>query len=151
MFVLLDALPLTPNGKVDRRALPDPADAGSRSAVAYVAPQSEIEHTIAQTWREVLDVEKIGRHDNFFDLGGHSLLMIRVQSKLREVLHRDLSIVDMFKYPTISALATYLGQAQSDSPPRHGDDRAEKRREGNDRQQRLRAQTRRGTKGAKEL
>ena len=103
-----------------------------------------MEQTIAVAWQETLQLAKIGRHDNFFDLGGHSLLMIRVQGKLREVLHRDLPIVDMFKYPTISALATYLGQAQRILHRQYDDDRAEKRKEGKDREFRLRTRTQRG-------
>ncbi|MCA1568064.1 MAG: amino acid adenylation domain-containing protein [Acidobacteria bacterium] len=109
-FVTLDALPLTPNGKVDRKHLPD-AD-GSRPELeeVYVAPRSELEREIANVWQEVLKVEKVGVHDNFFNLGGHSLLIVQVNSRLHEILRGDVSLIDMFKYPTVSALAEYLSR-----------------------------------------
>src|SRR5438270_934155 len=125
-YVRMERLPLTPNGKLDRKALPMP-EQEAYAARGYEAPVGEIETKLAEVWAEVLHLEKVGRHDNFFDLGGHSLLMVRVQGRLREVLQRDLAIVDMFKYPSISSLATYLSRAPGDSPPRHDDDRAQKR------------------------
>lgn len=114
IFVKLDALPLTPNGKVDRRALPAP-EGGVRPvmAVAYVAPQDELEETIAAIWQEVLGVERVGVEDSFFDLGGNSLLMARTQSKLATSLQQEISILDLFKYPTIKSLAQFLGQGQA--------------------------------------
>jgi amino acid adenylation domain-containing protein len=110
-FVALDALPLTPNGKVDRRRLPE-TDDGARPELeeAYVAPRSTLERDITTVWQEVLGVEKVGVHDNFFNLGGHSLLIVQVNSRLREVLRAEVSIIDMFKYPTVSALAEHLSQ-----------------------------------------
>jgi acyl carrier protein len=75
-----------------------------------VAPRTEVQRTIATIWQEVLQVEKVGIHDNFFDLGGHSLLMAKVWSKLHSMFQQELSMVDMFQYPTIHALATYLSQ-----------------------------------------
>jgi amino acid adenylation domain-containing protein len=110
LFVRLDALPLTPNGKVDRRALPVPESWRPESAAAYVAPRTEIQRLIATIWQEVLHVEQVGIHDNFFDLGGHSLLMTKVWHTLRTRLHQDLAMLDLFQYPTVHALATYLSQ-----------------------------------------
>jgi len=115
VFMLLDALPLTPNGKVDRRALPAPQTL-RLIAADYQAPRSELEQAIASVWQEVLNLEKVGINDNFFDLGGHSLLMVQVNSKLREVLTRDLSIVEMFQNPTINFLVQYLTQKPEDVP-----------------------------------
>jgi len=112
-FVLLEALPLTLNGKVDRRSLPVPEALRSELEVAYVMPRTEIERIIATVWQQALKVEKIGIHDNFFELGGHSLLMVKVNSQLRELFKTDLSMLDMFRYPTISSLAEHLGQAQN--------------------------------------
>jgi len=74
-FVLLDAFPLTPNGKVDRKALPAP-QAERQIERVLVAPRSELEQRIATVWREVLHLEHVGVKDNFFDLGGHSLLIV---------------------------------------------------------------------------
>jgi amino acid adenylation domain-containing protein len=115
-FVLLDALPLTPGGKLDRRALPDPDGHRAEQEVAYVPPRTELERMIAEVWQAALQIDQVGAHDNFFDLGGHSLLMVRVRSKLRDALQTDLSIVDMFTYPTINALAQHITQAQSKLP-----------------------------------
>ncbi|HAX74863.1 MAG TPA: hypothetical protein DCY88_03275 [Cyanobacteria bacterium UBA11372] len=76
----------------------------------YVAPQKEIERTIAIVWQEVLQIEKVGIDHNFFDLGGQSLAIARVVSKLQEIFHRKISVVDLFQYPTISAMSQYLSQ-----------------------------------------
>ena len=111
-FVFLDNLPLTPNGKVDRRALPTPqADTGAdilgenwESAV----PTNADETLIANIWMQVLGLERVGIHDNFFDIGGNSLLVIQVHNQLQQMLNRDISIVDLFRYTTIKALAEYL-------------------------------------------
>ncbi|BAZ20880.1 amino acid adenylation domain-containing protein [Kalymmatonema gypsitolerans NIES-4073] len=119
-FVVLDALPLTPNGKVDRKALPDPEQTRVE-AQAYVAPRNEVERLLTTVWQEVLNLEKVGVNDNFFELGGHSLLVIQVHSKLNNNkllgINRDISVVDLFKYPTISTLAQYLGQEQDVNAP----------------------------------
>ena len=109
IFVWREALPLTPNGKVDHRALPPPDELRLESTEPYVAPQTMGERTIVGIWRDVLAVDKVGTHDNFFDLGGHSLLLVQVQGKLQEAFDRDVSLIDMIRYPTVSALARYLG------------------------------------------
>ncbi|MCA1612829.1 MAG: amino acid adenylation domain-containing protein [Acidobacteria bacterium] len=109
--VFLEALPLTPNGKLDRRALPKPEGYLPEMEATYVAPRSEIEHTVAGIWREVLQVEKVGVNDNFFSLGGHSILLARVHTKLREVFAQELTLLDLFKYPTVAALTRFLSQA----------------------------------------
>ena len=127
IFVLLEALPLLPNGKVDRRALPAPEGVRPTLAAAYEAPRSEVERAIATVWREVLHLEKVGINDNFFDLGGHSLLIVQVNSKLRESFNCNLSIVELFQNPTINAIAQYISQnpeRQSSLRPIH--DRAKK-------------------------
>jgi amino acid adenylation domain-containing protein len=127
IFVLLEALPLLPNGKVDRRALPAPEGVRPTLAAAYEAPRSEVERAIATVWREVLHLEKVGINDNFFDLGGHSLLIVQVNSKLREIFNSNLSVVELFQNPTIGALAQYITQnseRQSSLRPIH--DRAKK-------------------------
>ncbi|AMO24136.1 hypothetical protein GCM10027034_16970 [Ramlibacter solisilvae] len=105
--LVLPALPMTPNGKVDRRALPEPQAAAARAAIS--APQSELEVTIAAIWQDVLGLPQVGTGDNFFDLGGHSLLVVQVQRRLREACGREVSITDMFRLPTIKSLAAHLG------------------------------------------
>jgi amino acid adenylation domain-containing protein len=109
-FVVLDALPLTPNRKVARRALPVPESLRPTLTTSYQVPQSEMEQQIAKLWQEVLHLDKVGIHDNFFDLGGHSLLMLQVNNKLRAILQRDISVITMFQNPTIYSLAQYLSQ-----------------------------------------
>ncbi|WP_442949189.1 amino acid adenylation domain-containing protein [Nostoc sp.] len=112
-FIVLSALPLLPNGKLDRRSLPAPETLRPELEVAYVMPQTEIEQAIATVWQISLNVEKIGIHDNFFELGGHSLLMVRVHTQLHEMFKIDLSLLDLFRYPTISSLAEFFNQAKN--------------------------------------
>ncbi len=129
-FVFLDAIPISPNGKIDRRALPAPGGYQPELETTYVAPQGEIELSIAAIWRETLNIEKVGVHDNFFSLGGHSVLLAQVHTKLRQSFTQELSIVDLFKYPTIDALAKHLSQQphDDDTPPTsEGHERAETR------------------------
>ncbi|NEU75705.1 non-ribosomal peptide synthetase [Hassallia byssoidea VB512170] len=136
-FVLLKEMPLLPNGKIDRRVLPDEPQLNLEEN--FVAPQTELEQTIATIWQEVLHVEKVGIHHNFFDLGGHSLLMVQVHSKLYQILNRDIPIVEMFQYPTISALAKHFSQQLEEKPsfqPTH--DLVETRRESKKQQRQLR-------------
>jgi acyl-coenzyme A synthetase/AMP-(fatty) acid ligase len=109
-FVLMEQLPLTANGKLDRRALPEVNAWTAGTDAAYVAPATEMERTVASLWQELLGLERVGTHDNFFDLGGHSLLMVRMQSRLQEILSREVAIVELFKYPTVSTLAQHLGR-----------------------------------------
>lgn len=108
-FVTLERLPRTPSGKIDRRGLPAPDMAQRDMTLPYTEPSSELERRLAQIWREVLKLEKVGLDDNFFDLGGHSLLLVQVHARLREELGLELSAIDLFKYPTIGSLA---GHAQ---------------------------------------
>ncbi|MBW4630837.1 MAG: amino acid adenylation domain-containing protein [Iphinoe sp. HA4291-MV1] len=114
-FMMLKALPLTPNGKVNRSALPEPDGHRPELEVTYEPPRTEVEQTIANIWQQMLHVGKVGIHDNFFDLGGHSLLLVQIHAKLREVLNTNLSIVNLFEYPTINSLAKYLTQEQTET------------------------------------
>ncbi len=114
-FVLLEALPLTGSGKVDRRALPAPGLGRPVLEAAYVAPRSSTEQAIADVWREVLGREKVGIHDNFFEVGGSSLLLVRIHARLREVLGREVTMVQLFRHPTVQALARFLETAERES------------------------------------
>ena len=107
-FVMLEALPLTPNGKVDRQALPLPDDARIKVAESFVEPLTEIEHSIAQIWREVLRRDKVGVNDNFFELGGHSLVAIQVISRVRDIFAKKVSLRVLFETPTVAGLAAKL-------------------------------------------
>jgi acyl-coenzyme A synthetase/AMP-(fatty) acid ligase/acyl carrier protein len=115
-WVFLDALPLTPNGKVDRKALPKPE--APSPAGGYVAPETAADRAIAEVWQEVLRIERVGLHDNFFDLGGHSLLVMQVQGKLRRRLEREIPIVDLFRFPSVATLSRHLedGSDQQGTP-----------------------------------
>jgi amino acid adenylation domain-containing protein len=109
-FVIMPSLPLTPNGKVNRQSLPAP-NLSTRSDVDYVKPNSGIEKIIAEVWQDVLGIEKVGINDNFFELGGNSLLVVKVYNQLlanADASLQKLSMVDLFKYPTIGALAKHL-------------------------------------------
>jgi len=105
VFVPLEALPLSPNGKVDRRALPVPGSAGPALDRGYVAPRSALEETLAEIWTGVLKVERVGVHDNFFEIGGHSLKATQVVSKLRQELQVDLPVRSLFEAPTVARLS----------------------------------------------
>ncbi|MCX6584839.1 MAG: amino acid adenylation domain-containing protein [Candidatus Aminicenantes bacterium] len=117
-FVKMDTLPHTPNGKIDRKALAVVEVKGSIGAgTEYKPPRNEYERKIETIWRELLDKEKIGINDNFFDLGGHSLLLIKLKSKLEKTFDREITIVDLFNYPTIDRQAQYFegnGQDKQD-------------------------------------
>jgi acyl carrier protein len=111
-IIVMDSLPLTPNGKVDKKTLHLPQD-GRANVTDYVAPETEFEQRIAAMWRDVLHVERVGINDNFFDLGGHSLLILKIHAQLQQTCGTDLDLITLFKYPTISALARHLGEKHS--------------------------------------
>ena len=108
VYVLLDSLPLTPNGKVDRKALPVPGDVRASLGAEYTAPRTEMEQKLAQIWAQVLKLEQVGVNDNFFDLGGHSLMATQVVSRVREQLNVELPLSEMFGYPTVAELASAI-------------------------------------------
>ena len=115
-FVFLSAFPLTPNGKVDRKALPAPVVDRAALNSAYEAPRNAAEEKIATIWRDVLRLDRVGVNDNFFDLGGHSLLLVRVHSQLRLAFAREIPIVEMFRHTTVAALAQFLTQEPEQTP-----------------------------------
>ncbi len=138
--VVLREMPLTDNGKVDRKALPDGDGLRSQLSGVYVAPQNEVEAGIAALWQDALHLDKVGIHDNFFDLGGHSLLMLDIHTALREKFRADLSLLEMFQYPTVAALAEHLTRPEEPSQEdafEKINERAEKQREAVNRQRRL--------------
>ncbi|MFD4457035.1 non-ribosomal peptide synthase/polyketide synthase [Nocardia sp. NPDC058480] len=111
-FVVIDALPLTPNGKLDRRALPEPVF----TAHAFRAPAVGTESVVAQVFGEVLGVERVGADDDFFALGGNSLVATQVVSRLGTALGRAVSLKVLFEAPTVTALAALLGSADVVAP-----------------------------------
>ncbi len=130
-FVRLEAMPLSPNGKLDRKALPAPDEASRLdSGLAYVPPRNQLENRIADIWKEMLRVERVGRDDRFFDLGGTSLLAIQVHRKLCEALGMKVALTELFQYPSVGALADYLAtKGQQPEASESGRERAETRRE----------------------
>jgi acyl carrier protein len=130
-FVLLEALPTTPGGKVDRRRLPAPERPAA--ATAFLPPGTESERELAAIWAEVLGLERVGLQDNFFDLGGHSLLLPRVQARVKERLGVDLPLLKLFEHPTVGALAaklTNLDAGGSGAPDPASRERARRQRAG---------------------
>ncbi|MGK3966667.1 amino acid adenylation domain-containing protein [Sorangium sp. So ce118] len=109
-FMWLDALPLSFNGKVDRKALPAPEVARPEQSETYAPPRTRTEEQIASVWASLLQIERIGIHDNFFDLGGHSLLLVRMHAQLRSLGH-ELKLVELFQFSTVSRLAEHLERA----------------------------------------
>ena len=126
-FVFLDALPLTPNGKVDRRALPAPEAAGPAAEHVPVPPRTPAEKAVAAIWREVLRVDQVGVDDNFFNVGGHSLLLARVAARLQEWLGREVPLLDLFRHPTVAAQAAHLVDGGEASTPRAAGGQASQR------------------------
>jgi amino acid adenylation domain-containing protein len=115
-YFLLKHVPLTSNGKIDRRALATGTATMIDLSVSAVLPRNEAEQTIANIWQELLGLEKVGVYDNFFDLGGHSLLLAKVHMRLRHVFRKSVSVIDLFKYSTISSLSDFLTEENNQSP-----------------------------------
>jgi len=106
-FVELETLPVTGNGKLDRAALPAPREVRAETA-AFTPPRNDLERAIAEAWREVLGLDQVGVQESFFEVGGSSLLLARLQSRLRQALGREIPFVELFRHPTIESLASSL-------------------------------------------
>ena len=138
-FMMLESLPLNSHGKLERGALPAPNGLPELDA-PHVVPRTETERNIAGVWQEVLGRDSVGIFDNFFDLGGHSLLMVQVHDRLRERFKFEVSMVELFEYPSINSLVEHLSQQKNVTPIE--DENlvlANKLREGRDRLQKQRA------------
>jgi hypothetical protein len=110
-YVWIDHLPLSPNGKLDRRRLPAPTAGRPGLDQSYTAPRTAVEATLARIWQDVLQIDQIGIHDNSSSLGGHSLLATQVASRIRDTLHHELPLRQLFEHPTIHTLATTIVDA----------------------------------------
>jgi acyl carrier protein len=128
-FTAMAQLPLTRHGKVDKAALPAPADAPAERGRPALVPGDALEQAIEQVWQAVLRVDEVGVDDNFFDLGGHSLLMVSVQGALQKRLERSISVIDLLEFPSIRSLAAHLRRAGPETQEfQDVRSRAEKRR-----------------------
>jgi amino acid adenylation domain-containing protein len=129
-FVFLDALPLTGNGKIDRKALLKlpPPNLASAATVPAAESANEMERLVARVWQQALGIPSVGLTDNFFDLGAHSLTVAEAHAKLQEALGREISLLDLFQYTTVSALAAHLGGEQAATAASQLSDRAARRR-----------------------
>jgi acyl carrier protein len=107
-FNFLDRLPLLPNGKLDRRKLLSIRSLPDGNEASGIRPQNETERRIAAVWQEALQLESVDVDRHFFDIGGHSLLMVWVHSRLKDMFAKKISIVDLFEYPTIRSLSEFL-------------------------------------------
>ncbi|WP_256756844.1 non-ribosomal peptide synthetase [Cohnella sp. WQ 127256] len=114
-YVQMEKLPLTVNGKIDRNALLR-LEAERRTSASNAAPRNELERKISEIWQDVLSLDSVGAHDNFFDVGGHSLLLLRLHSLLEQDYPGVVKVTDLFTYPTIHALAAFIeAETASDS------------------------------------
>jgi acyl carrier protein len=139
-FIALDSMPLTTNGKIDRRALPTSTITVGSKTDDHVLPESPIEREIARVWSEVLGRDGFGTHDNFFDVGGNSLQVVQVWTKLQEQVTKALPIVALFQHPTISSLAEHIARDASGTPETRGSSKLQ--REAIERQQAVRLRVR---------
>jgi aspartate racemase len=108
-FLFMNAFPLTPNGKVDRGALP--AFSEAKESPSQHGKGTDLEEKLAGLWKEVLGTQRIGLDENFFDLGGDSLLIVAVHSQLQKILQREIQVTDLFEYVTVRSLARHLGES----------------------------------------
>jgi amino acid adenylation domain-containing protein len=127
-LMILPRIPLNPNGKVDRNALPKPGSGKSGSSVDFIPAHSETEKALAAIWREVLGIDHVGIRDNFFDIGGTSVLSVKIISKIREILNTDIPIVRIYHYPTIELMANFISRGQQTGAYADAIDRAQKQR-----------------------
>jgi acyl-coenzyme A synthetase/AMP-(fatty) acid ligase/acyl carrier protein len=127
VFVLLPRMPHTPNGKIDRKLLPAPER--QRRAVEVAKPESEVETKVAALWQEVLGIDQVGMNDNFFDLGGHSLLVVRLHQLLKKALNPSIPMTSLYRFPTIRGFVQNLSGGDKSDAAEQARDRGQARRE----------------------
>jgi acyl carrier protein len=114
VWVEMERLPVTANGKLDRKGLPEPGGERPELESGYDEPGTETEKKLAEIWAQVLGVEKVGVHDNFFDLGGQSLLATQIVSRTRKVLQIELPLRRLFEFPTVAELVNVIARIQAE-------------------------------------
>ena len=126
-FVCLPRMPHTPNGKIDRKLLPAPER--EQRSVEKVAPASDVESTVLGLWQQVLGLDAVGVNDNFFDLGGHSLLVVRLHQMLKKALNPAIPMTALYRFPTIRGFVQSLGEGDRSEAAEQARDRGQARRE----------------------
>ncbi|MCK5633197.1 non-ribosomal peptide synthetase, partial [bacterium] len=107
-FILLNEIPVTSHGKVNKSALPLPDSISLYKDREYIEPENKLQQKIADIWKEVLGIEKVSVKDNFFDIGGNSINIIKIHSKLKKVENTDVAIVDLFRFPSVQLISEYI-------------------------------------------
>jgi hypothetical protein len=125
-FVVLDRFPMLKSGKVDRASLPIPASTSVERVLT--GPSSDLERRLERIWADVLGMAQVGVEENFFDLGGNSLSLLRIHNRLCAELGRRFPVATYFQFPTIRSLATWLGASAAPAAPRASTVNAEERR-----------------------
>ena len=108
----MDTLPLNPNGKIDRHALPAPDLSRQESEVTFIAPRNEVERKITQIWEQILGVQPIGVKDNFFEIGGNSILAVKLFWQIEKIFSKNLPLAILFQSGTVEALAKIICQEE---------------------------------------
>lgn len=111
ILVPLDEFPLTPNGKIDRKRLPSPQPVSREPGRDFVSARNQTEQRLSELWSDALHVDRPNIRDNFFDLGGHSLLLVQLHARLKREFNTNIAVVDLFRYPTIEGLASFLDRS----------------------------------------
>lgn len=124
IFIFLEAFPVDPSGQIDHCALPLPEADALVPSPAVTFPQTDLERTIIAVWQSVLHCDKIGVQDNFYDIGGNSLLLAQAQAQLERALGRTVPILALLKHPTVSSLAESLASSWNPDPTAHAQSRA---------------------------
>ncbi|MCI9140563.1 MAG: amino acid adenylation domain-containing protein [Lachnospiraceae bacterium] len=114
LYIKVDTIPLTENGKVDNRALKEMKQHNTKETIHKVSPEGSIQEIVGRIWKELLNIEDIGVEDNFFDIGGHSFMLLELNERLQKVLDCNFEMVDLFQYPTIKLFSEYIESKKTD-------------------------------------
>ena len=125
IFVKMETMPLTPNGKIDRKSLPQPKIDRPELVQEFILPQNELQESVSRLWSKILKIDKIGIDDNFFDLGGDSLLSVQLVMLLEKEMKIEIPVVKFFQYPTIRNFADYIERKHT--PQQHSQNKLESR------------------------
>ncbi|MDB4987786.1 MAG: dhbF [Myxococcaceae bacterium] len=143
LFVQLSALPLTPNGKIDRKALPAPESRAPLALAEFSPPSNDLEQKIAEAWQAVLSLDRVDRSQNIFALGANSLLTVQAANRLSSSLGRKVSLVSMFRFPSIESLAAHLGgdaEVVAESAVKRREEREDRKKDAAERRRQMRAE-----------